>query len=122
MSRNNVNLTISVVEAEAENLLHSYPYYPYQQAFAVPSLRQKLIAYVLSRIPHLYAVIEAQELSTDELLHCPPEQRQQIETLIHCGIRFLLTPSLSKIAIETVAYADREEMNGGSISSQHSVL
>lgn len=110
MSRSNVNLAISVVETEAENLLHSYPYYPYQQVFAAPNLRQKLIAYVLSRIPHLYAVIEAQEFSTDELLHCPSEQRQQIEALIHCGIQFLLTTSLSQIAIETAVYDDREEM------------
>lgn len=117
MSKTNVNLTISVVEAEVENLLRGYPYHPYQQAFAAPSLRQKLVAYVLSRIPNLYAVVEEQEFSTEVPLHCPPEQRQQVETLIHRGIQYLLIKSLPKLAIDTKAYEDMEEMNVGSTSS-----
>lgn len=116
MSKTNVNLTISVVEAEAENLLRSYPYFPYQQAFAAASLRQKLVAYVLSRIPNLYEVIEEQKFPTEEPLHCPPEQRQQVETLIHRGIQYLLIKSLPKIAIDTEAHEDMEEMNVGSTS------
>ncbi len=117
MSKTNVNLTISVIEAEAESLLRSYPDYPYQRAFAMPKLRQKLVAYVLIRVPNFYAVSEEQEFSTEEPLYCPPEQRQQVETLIHCGIQRLLPKSLPKMAIATEAYEDMEEMNVGSTSS-----
>jgi hypothetical protein len=124
MYRTTVNLTIAVVEAEADTLLRSYPYYPYQRAFSAPSLRQKLIAYVLCRVPSLYAVMEAQvgtevgtEEGTEAGLHCPPEQRQQVEMLIHRGIQFLLLESMPKLSIETAGYDDLEEMNVGSPSS-----
>jgi hypothetical protein len=131
-----VNLTIAVVEAEVDTLLRSYPYYPYQRAFSAPSLRQKLIAYVLSRVPSLYAVIEAQVGAEDGLhgdglhgdglhgdglhgdgLHCPPEQQQQVETVIHRGIQVLLLESMPKLTIEMAGYDDLEEMNVGSPSS-----
>ncbi|NJR40592.1 MAG: hypothetical protein HC781_19365 [Leptolyngbyaceae cyanobacterium CSU_1_4] len=119
MSKTNVDLTISVVDAEVENLLRSYPYSPYQQVFAVPSFRQKLVAYVLSRIPSLYAVIEEQEWSTEEPLPCPPAQRQQIETFTHRGIQYLLL-KMPKVAIAPPAseeIEEMEEMNVGSTSS-----
>jgi hypothetical protein len=90
-------------------LLHSYPYYPYQRAFSAPGLRQKLIAYVLSRVPSLYGVIEAQAAATEDL-YCPPDQRQQIETLIHRGIQHLLIEGVPHVAIEAGVYDDLNEM------------
>jgi hypothetical protein len=117
MLKTTVDLAIAVVEAEAENLLHSYPYYPYQRAFSAPSLRQKLIAYVLSRVPSLYAVMEAQAVSTEAPLHCPPEQRQQVEVLIHRGIQCLLIDGAPHVAIEAHVYDDLDEMNIGTTSS-----
>jgi hypothetical protein len=67
-------------------------------------------------------VIEDQEFSTEEPLNCPPEQRppeqrQQVETLVHRGIQFLLTQCLPKIAIAPEAYDDMKEMNVRSTSS-----
>jgi hypothetical protein len=115
-----VNLTIAIVEAEADTLLQSYPYYPYQRAFSAPSLRQKLIAYVLSRVPGLYAVMEAQmaeaQMAETTALHCPPEQQEQVEMLIHRGIQCLLLDSMPKLAIEMAGSDDLEEMNVGSPS------
>jgi hypothetical protein len=126
MSNTIVNLTISVVEAEAENVLRHYPAYPYQQAFSTPVLRQKLIAYVLSRLPSLYAALEEQEDLVAEHLHCPPEQQQQIETLIHRGIQYLLSENSSKLELQSSdihpdiyldVYEDMEAMNVGSPSA-----
>jgi hypothetical protein len=102
MFKTTVDLTLSVVEAEAETLLGSYPYYPYQKAFSTPTLRQKLIAYVLCRLPHLYSVIEdavtQAQGAIEEPLHCPPEQRQQVETLLHRGIQSLVNDLLNENA------------------------
>ncbi len=52
-----VNLTQQSVLGEIESVLDTYPYQPYQQAFAIPDLRQELIAFVLSRIPCLYSTM-----------------------------------------------------------------
>jgi hypothetical protein len=116
MSKTTVDLTISVVEAEADTLLRDYPFYPYQRAFSAPSLRQKLIAYVLCRIPNLYALIE-QQVSACEALCCPPAQQKQVETLIHRGIQYLLLESLPQVTIESEVYEDLDEMNVGTPSS-----
>jgi hypothetical protein len=118
MSNTTVNLTISIVEAEAENVLHSYPYYPYQQAFSAPSLRQSLVAYVLSRVPSLYSVVEEQGALIEEMLHCPPDHRPQIETLVHRGIQHLLSGHFhAEVPAQTETYEDLEEMNVGFPSS-----
>jgi hypothetical protein len=116
MSKTTVDLTISVVEAEADTLLRSYPFYPYQRAFSAPSLRQKLIAYVLCRVPGLYALIEQQAVDR-EALCCPPAQQQQVETLLHRGIQCLLLESLPQVTIEAEVYDDWDEMNVGTTSS-----
>ncbi len=45
-------------------MLEDYPEYPYQSAFAIDELRQKLIAHVISQIPHQHTIIEdSQKLS-----------------------------------------------------------
>jgi hypothetical protein len=114
MSKTTVNLTISIVEAETRKVLHSYPYYPYQQQFSTPTMRQKLVAYVLSRVPSLYAVVEAQAVLIGEALSCPPEQRSQVESLIHRGIHHLLSHSGQKIEPESIeTEADLDAMNVG---------
>jgi hypothetical protein len=93
MSKTIVNLAISVVNAEAEEVLESYPHHPYQQAFSAPDLRHKLISYVLSRIPSIYIVVEEnqeQEINSQSRYCCSNNQRDQIEALIHQGIQQIL--------------------------------
>jgi hypothetical protein len=41
-------------------VLYKYPEYPYQSAFSIPELRQKLIAHLLNHVPNRYS-----DLSTD---------------------------------------------------------
>lgn len=51
-----VNLPLPIIMQEIDNVLHDYPEYPYQVAFSLPELRQRLIAQVLSQIPNYYEV------------------------------------------------------------------
>ena len=48
MSKTIANLTLPVVVQEIEKVLGTYTDHPYQKAFSMPELRQKLIVYVLS--------------------------------------------------------------------------
>ena len=83
-----VNLTEQSVIGEIESVLDTYSYHPYQQAFAIPDLRQELIAYVLSRIPCFYSAVEREQLCTLDYKFPRDclEQRIRLEHLIHEGI------------------------------------
>ena len=52
MSYELINLTLPVVLAEIENVLDDYPENPYQIAFSLPELRQRLVAHVLTHTPN----------------------------------------------------------------------
>ena len=92
MQKTLVNLTLAVVTEEVENILESYPMYPYQEAFSSSGLRQDLIAYVLSRIPNTYSAIASSDsLSNNTIqVRCSSEQLLHIENLIHTGISDVL--------------------------------
>jgi hypothetical protein len=88
-----VKLTQQSVLGEIENVLDTYSYHPYQQAFAIPDLRQELIAFVLNRIPCFYSAVskeqlEAQSCDQDsrfnqKLPRRPLEQQLHLQNLIH---------------------------------------
>ncbi|HEY9622326.1 MAG TPA: hypothetical protein V6C78_18355 [Crinalium sp.] len=92
MSKTIVNLALSIVLDKIETILETYPSHPYQQAFSIPDLRQKLVSYVLSRIPCHYTVID--DLGTAEVdlknLYCSTEEDMHIETIIRQGIEHIL--------------------------------
>jgi hypothetical protein len=46
MSHSLINLTLPAVTNEIENVLNEYPEDPYQLAFSIHKLQQKLIAHV----------------------------------------------------------------------------
>ena len=91
-----VKLTHQSVLGEIESVLDTYPYHPYQQAFAIPDLRQELIAFVLGRIPCLdYTIFEVKDFLSDTAQECllnnklprsPLEQQLYVQNLIHQGI------------------------------------
>ncbi|HLO85055.1 MAG TPA: hypothetical protein VK203_08610 [Nostocaceae cyanobacterium] len=91
-----VNLTQEIVIGEIDSVLDTYPYQPYQQAFAIPDLRQELNSFVLNRIPCFYhgfsqervAVAETEKDSVlnYKLPRNPLEQQLHIQNLIHQGI------------------------------------
>lgn len=86
-----INLTLQVVIQEIENVFDDYFHHPARQAFAIPELRQKLIAYVLNRIRSRYIVIEdEQDVAISHKFPCSQEQRLHIEAVIKSGIQHIL--------------------------------
>ncbi|MBC1220381.1 hypothetical protein GNF10_03885 [Nostoc sp. UCD121] len=91
-----VNLTQQSVVGEIESVLDTYPYHPYQKAFAIPDLRQELIAFVLTRLPSFDGAISEGRISLAEaeqgslayykLPRKPLEQQLHLQNLIHQGI------------------------------------
>jgi hypothetical protein len=88
MSKVLTNLTKPTVVGVIEDVLEAYPSHPYQQAFAIPDMHQKLIAFVLSRIQNVYGVIEEPGVE-DALGDAVPfhtEERMHVEAVVHQGI------------------------------------
>lgn len=92
MGKQLFNLTLPIVLQEIENILVTYPEYPYQKAFSDEGLRQDLVAYVLSRIPNKYTVLEVTDFFSKQNISppCPSQQILDIEHYIHLGIRHIL--------------------------------
>lgn len=86
-----INLTQQAAIAEIENVIDTYPYHPYQQAFAIPEIRQDLIAYVLNRIPCVYSVVNNEQRTQQANYQLPSSQQKiHLEQLIHQGIFSIL--------------------------------
>lgn len=91
-----VDLTHQSVISQIESALDTYPYHPYQQAFASPDLRQELINFVLNRIPCFDSSISEEQVSSPDtervsllnykLPRNPFEQELHLQSLIHQGI------------------------------------
>jgi hypothetical protein len=94
-----MNLTELAVIEEIESVLETYPDHPYQQAFAIPDLRQELIAYILSRVSNHYIAIDSEQafLSNLRTLTCSLEQKVCIEKLVHQGIEKILSANTERM-------------------------
>lgn len=88
-----VNLAQPIVREKVDQILQTYPLHPYQQAFAASDLRQKLVAYVLSRMPSLYVTFaEDPGCALTAPANCySREQHGEIDQLIRQGIEHLLS-------------------------------
>ncbi|MBE7382669.1 MAG: hypothetical protein F6J95_014800 [Leptolyngbya sp. SIO1E4] len=88
-----VNLAVPVITGKVDEVLGTYPVSPCQQVFASKTMREKLIAYVLSRVPARYATLETVKTCSAEMpascFSC--EQQTQMDRLIHLGIEHLMT-------------------------------
>jgi hypothetical protein len=92
MTQSIVNLALPVVRAKILHILPQYPASPHQLVLAEGDWHQKLVAYVLTRMPSIYATV-------DDSVGCDwrtpgncysAEQHQQIGALIHQGIEHLM--------------------------------
>jgi len=92
MSHELINLTLPAVIQEIENALNEYPVHPYQSAFSIHELRQKLIAHILSQIPNPYVVEGVQEaLKKPKALYpFSLKERLYMVTVIHGSILYIL--------------------------------
>jgi len=77
---------------EIENVLEDYPEHPYQAAFSITELRQKLVAHVLKHLPHRDVVMDdAQKPTVDaKLPYRLKQERLRLEALIRGSILHLL--------------------------------
>lgn len=84
-----INLTLSIVIDEIENILETYPKSPYQEAFSATGLRQGLVAYVLNHVPNRYIIVDKIEDFEKIKLSIPYSTQRllDIENYIHLGIR-----------------------------------
>jgi hypothetical protein len=88
MARTIVNLVDSIVQSEVEHILDSDQRHPYPIISQSPTLRKRLVGYVISRTPGCYAVVDDTApfaLNVDSFC-CASDLRQQIRDLIHQGV------------------------------------
>jgi hypothetical protein len=96
MSPKIIKIPLSEVLKEIEDTLEDYGEYPYQAAFSIHELRQKLINHVLKEIPNCFpnrhTVIEdTQKIPRDsKFLYFSLEERVRLQTLIRGSIFHLL--------------------------------
>ncbi|QLE39640.1 hypothetical protein FD723_03470 [Nostoc sp. C052] len=92
MSHALINLTLPIVIQEIDNVLNEYPEHPYQLAFSIHELRQKLIAHILSHVPNRYVVEEVEESSRHPNVYYsfPLKERLHLETVVHGSILHIL--------------------------------
>ncbi len=77
---------------EIENVLEDYPEHPYQAAFSIAELRQKLVAHVLKHLPNRDSVMgDAQKLTVAQKpAYRLKQERLRLEALIRGSILHLL--------------------------------
>lgn len=96
-----------MVIEEIESVLDTYSDDPYQKAFAIPDLRQQLIAYVLSHVPNIYKVVEDEETPLkSKFLRRPLEQRLHMEPWIRHGIVQILQENTNLVRQHIPAKVD----------------
>lgn len=79
------------VVQEIENILADYPEHPYQAAFSIEELRQKLIAHVLRYLPMFCKVTDTERKQLQKTKSpLSKEQRLRINVLIHGSMLHLL--------------------------------
>jgi hypothetical protein len=87
-----INLTLPRVVQSIDEVLEDYPEHPYQSAFLIHQLRQKLIAHVLSNVPNRYAIAgEQPSFGKLKSPHSSPlAERLHLETVVRGSILHLL--------------------------------
>ena len=103
----NQNRIVPIVLTEIESILADYPQYPYQVAFSMPELRQKLIAHVLNHLPNSYTeeFKNKKELSRPiQSKSFPWEARIRLENLIRGSIYHVLRENADWVSIHLPQY------------------
>jgi hypothetical protein len=103
-----VNLTLAVITETLEEVLEFYPQTEQQAILASVEVQQEILAYVLSRFPSFYAVIEAEAIADMIPPNYSLEQRMQLEALIHQAIRYFSHPHSAQFEPQTLHPPDTE--------------
>ena len=91
MSQGLMDLTLTGVNQTIEDVLNEYPAHPYQSAFSMPELRQKLIAHILSQVSHRPAIDAVQEtIAAPAHRYARLQARLRMEMLVRGSILHIL--------------------------------
>jgi hypothetical protein len=93
-----INMTFLKVNGELEQFsTHIYPNSTYQKILRNPQLREKLLAFVLSRIPNHYVAFSADKIISisPESLNDNHSQRQELKKLIQQGVVHLILSEIN---------------------------
>lgn len=114
MSQTIVNLTLPTVTEKIDAILAIYLAQGYFSDVEHHDLRQKLAAYVLSRLPVVYVTMDSTAAcSLESPSECySPAQHEQISRLIHQGIEVLL-----RMVTASYDHRDRELADTGASPS-----
>jgi hypothetical protein len=94
-----INLTLLKVNGELENFTESiYPTYTYQKILNSPQLRQKLLAYVLDRMPNRYVMLTGERIisMSPESLYFSTQEKLEIKRLVQQAVVYLILSELNK--------------------------
>jgi len=98
MAKTIVNATLPIILAEIETVLETYPDHPYQQAFAIPDLRQALIADVLTRVASCYVTVEQSQAEAAVIRPSASDlELSHLQTLIHAAIQRVLEQQADQV-------------------------
>ncbi|NJM71762.1 MAG: hypothetical protein HC862_17050 [Scytonema sp. RU_4_4] len=108
MTKTIVNLTLQALVGEIEKVLETYPHHPYQQAFAIPDLRQELIAYILRRTSSCYVVVDEGKQPFISFNSLPYSEKERLctQVLIHEGIEQIIQKDAQQISHQIPAELD----------------
>jgi hypothetical protein len=91
MSHELINHTLPAVIQEIEDVLYEYPKHPYQTAFSLPEMHQKLVIHVLNHVPSRYASEEAQAFGKSKVHRSSPlQERLRLEMVVRGSILHVL--------------------------------
>lgn len=95
-----INLAFPVVNEIIEDVLATHPIEHHRQALAADESRDKLIAFVTSRMPACYMTVsESDAFSITAPMSCySVEQHRQIRQLVNQGIQKLLNYPMLNVA------------------------
>lgn len=96
-----INQTQSIIDRKINEVLETYPHHPYQQIFAHRDHREKLVTYVLNRIPSIYTSIDI--TSSEFTLASPSAILEDAETTIHRGISQFLRSQFLQLQVPRVS-------------------
>lgn len=90
-----VNLTLLKINGELENLSDDiHPADTYQEILDSPELREKLLVYILGRVPNRYAALSSEKIITisPESLYCSTLERLELAEIVQKGVENLIKP------------------------------
>jgi hypothetical protein len=99
MTKTIVNLTLTLITKTIEEVLVTYPYQPYQTAFANPDVRESLISYALSNVSSCYVVVDEdkkQQFMNSNPLRYSAKQTLDTEKIIRKGIQKIMEENSQK--------------------------